>query len=547
MENVNRYATFFITLLLQFKYDKCEVFTSMANMENLAQTEKYLLTSFKSYLKAEEDRLALLKTFMKRVEEAQQFVNDTDIGKYLGNPVNTYLMLRRLSLEWKDVEQYLTHDTEEFEDFMAVYDIAKTHFPSNEDHEGAMTALFRLQDTYKLPSNKLAKGIIPGVHNIMSQELELSEIYELGLHAYEMKDFAHAREWMRTALDTMVEDEGRVKKNKVLDYLAFSEFKQGNLREAFKLTNELAKLLPQEDRIKSNLEYYRQELRKSQSTGKRGDTGLIDEAEQYKDIKNTLIGSETEAQNKRSYLQDYEKLCRGEIREQTRKEIRRMKCWYKTSDPVLILKPQKVERIWASPEIFMLRDILDESQVEQIKKNAYPILRRATIQDPITGKLRHADYRVSKSAWLSPTDHEFVRKIGIRAQAVTGLDMNAAEQLQIANYGIGGHYEPHFDHARDDEDKFTDLGLGNRIATILYYLSDVEAGGATVFTVGKTAVFPSKRDAVFWYNLKRNGNGDPTTRHAACPVLVGQKWVSNWWIHEYKQEFRRKCALKENL
>lgn len=45
-----------------------------------------------------------------------------------------------------------------------------------------------------------------------------------------------------------------------------------------------------------------------------------------------------------------------------------------------------------------------------------------------------------------------------------------SEQLQIANYGIGGHYEPHFDHAREDEDKFTDLGMGNRIATVLYYV-----------------------------------------------------------------------------
>lgn len=45
------------------------------------------------------------------------------------------------------------------------------------------------------------------------------------------------------------------------------------------------------------------------------------------------------------------------------------------------------------------------------------------------------------------------------------------EHLQIANYGIGGHYEPHFDHARDDEDKFTDLGMGNRIATLLFYVS----------------------------------------------------------------------------
>ena len=33
-----------------------------------------------------------------------------------------------------------------------------------------------------------------------------------------------------------------------------------------------------------------------------------------------------------------------------------------------------------------------------------------------------------------------------------------------------------------------------------------------------------QNDAVFWYNLKKNGKGNPMTRHAACPVLVGQKW-----------------------
>ena len=43
---------------------------------------------------------------------------------------------------------------------MATFDIAKTYFPSNEDHEGAMAALFRLQDTYKVPSISLAKGNI---------------------------------------------------------------------------------------------------------------------------------------------------------------------------------------------------------------------------------------------------------------------------------------------------------------------------------------------------------------------------------------------------
>ena len=31
-------------------------------------------------------------------------------------------------------------------------------------------------------------------------------------------------------------------------------------------------------------------------------------------------------------------------------------------------------------------------------------------------------------------------------------------------------------------------------------------------------------DAVFWYNLHHDGSGDYDTRHAACPVLIGEKW-----------------------
>ncbi|CAF3459361.1 unnamed protein product [Rotaria socialis] len=35
----------------------------------------------------------------------------------------------------------------------------------------------------------------------------------------------------------------------------------------------------------------------------------------------------------------------------------------------------------------------------------------------------------------------------------------------------------------------------------------------------------------------------PADYRITCPVLIGNKWVATKWIHEYGQEFRRRCSL----
>ncbi|MED6244803.1 Prolyl 4-hydroxylase subunit alpha-3 [Ataeniobius toweri] len=91
------------------------------------------------------------------------------------------------------------------------------------------------------------------------------------------------------------------------------------------------------------------------------------------------------------------------------------------------------------------------------------------------------------------------------------------------------------------------LKTGNRVATFMIYLSSVEAGGSTAFIYANFSVPVVKKAAIFWWNLHRNGQGDEDTLHAGCPVLIGDKWVANKWIHEYGQEFQRRCSLNPEV
>ena len=77
-------------------------------------------------------------------------------------------------------------------------------------------------------------------------------------------------------------------------------------------------------------------------------------------------------------------------------------------------------------------------------------------------------------------EHEHVANVYKKTHQITGLNMETSEELQVSNYGIGGHYEPHFDFARREEkNAFASLGTGMeyvvKIMKLIFSISIMQA------------------------------------------------------------------------
>ncbi|XP_072546686.1 prolyl 4-hydroxylase subunit alpha-1b isoform X1 [Salminus brasiliensis] len=529
-------------LFLQSLHAHVDFFTSIGQMTDLLYTEKDLVISLKDYIRAEENKLQQVKQWAEKLDSLTSTAVQDPEG-FLGHPVNAFKLMKRLNSEWADLESLVLKDTTD--GFISNLTVQRQYFPTDEDQTGAAKALLRLQDTYQLSSNAISVGDLPGV--VHKSPMTVEDCFELGKIAYSDVDYYHTELWMAQALKQLDEgEESPIDKVTIMDYLSYAIYQQGEIDRALELTKRMLKLDPTHQRANGNLKYFEFQLEKlrkaEEEEGKKaqeeGKTKHVDKRDvQMKRSKDLL------PERKR-----YEQLCRGEGVKMTPRRWSRLFCRYQDNGrtPSLVLAPVKEEDEWDRPHIVRYHNIISDYEISKVKELAKPRLRRATISNPITGVLETAPYRISKSAWLTADEHPVIERINQRIEDLTGLEMDTAEELQVANYGVGGQYEPHFDFGRKDEpDAFKELGTGNRIATWLFYMSDVSAGGATVFPDVGAAVWPKKGTAVFWYNLFASGEGDYSTRHAACPVLVGNKWVSNKWIHERGQEFRRPCGLSE--
>ncbi|CAN6896415.1 unnamed protein product [Brassica oleracea] len=204
------------------------------------------------------------------------------------------------------------------------------------------------------------------------------------------------------------------------------------------------------------------------------------------------------------------------------------------------------------PRAFLYHGFLSKEECEYLISLAKPYMVKSTVVDSQTGKSKDSRVRTSSGTFLRRGRDKVIKTIEKRIADYTFIPADHGEGLQVLHYEEGQKYEPHYDYFVDE---FNTKNGGQRMATMLMYLSDVEEGGETVFPAanmnfssvpwynelsecGKKglSVKPRMGDALLFWSMRPDATLDPSSLHGGCPVIRGNKWSSTKWMHvgEYK-------------
>lgn len=178
-----------------------------------------------------------------------------------------------------------------------------------------------------------------------------------------------------------------------------------------------------------------------------------------------------------------------------------------------------------SQEIRVCKEILTHREIQSLKMQAKSLLEESLV----IGQEVNKAVRVSETAWVQndALTQKILQRVGIRETT------KHCESLQVVRYRPGGFFNLHYDSVKEPSRAPTTepafVKGGHRVYTVLIALTDDFTGGETVFA-GKDAYRLRKGDALIFKNV--DAKGELINQHGGNPVLSGEKWIVNLWIHE---------------
>jgi prolyl 4-hydroxylase len=179
--------------------------------------------------------------------------------------------------------------------------------------------------------------------------------------------------------------------------------------------------------------------------------------------------------------------------------------------------------------LFIKRNFLSPAEcagvVELIDANRQP----STVTD-FNGD---AYFRTSETCYFDPAD-PLIREIDERIFAFSRLDLKYGEPMQGQRYAVGQEFKAHTDYFEPTGADYAEhtTVAGQRTWTVMIYLNEPEAGGATRFKAIDKTVQPETGKLLAWNNRRPDGSPNPTTIHHGMKVRAGTKYVITKWFRE---------------
>ncbi|MBL0422834.1 2OG-Fe(II) oxygenase [Ramlibacter sp. AW1] len=189
-----------------------------------------------------------------------------------------------------------------------------------------------------------------------------------------------------------------------------------------------------------------------------------------------------------------------------------------------------------NPRVVVFGDLLSDEECDELIGLARPRLARSLTVATKTGGEEVNDDRTSNGMFFQRGENPLVTRIEARLARLVNWPVENGEGLQILQYRPGAEYKPHYDYF-DPVEPGTPTILkrgGQRVATIVMYLSEPEKGGGTTFPDVQLEVAPKRGHAVFFSYERPH----PSTRtlHGGAPVIAGEKWIATKWLRERRFE-----------
>lgn len=199
--------------------------------------------------------------------------------------------------------------------------------------------------------------------------------------------------------------------------------------------------------------------------------------------------------------------------------------------PILRRPPPNLHRV-DTPllELYVLDDFLSPKDCDRVAA----LVRHHLLPSPVAGVTRDAEYRTSRTCFLSDLRSPVATEVNQRICRTMGISAEYSEGIQAQHYEVGQQFKPHYDFF-DAKSAYQQgkLEFGNRTWTFMVYLNEGMGGGGTKFHAIDRVFEPRKGQALIWNSLHPDRKPNLGTKHSGEPVTSGHKVIITKWFREY--------------